>query len=94
MTTKHESNTYLLGLVGCPTALKYQELNVCIGDGHERQEPCRGSCGYPDHREASQFNFTRARRRADAKELLDGVQSRGLQLSPDVRRWLLEATGY
>ena len=39
-------------------------------------------------------NFTRAGRRADAKKLLDSVQSRGLQLSPDVRRWLLEATDY
>ena len=46
--------------------------------------------GYPE----SASDLNRARRRADTKELLDGVQSRGLQLSPDVRRWLLEATGY
>ena len=46
--------------------------------------------GYPE----SASDLNRARRRADAKGLLDGVQSRGLQLSPDVRRWLLEATGY
>ena len=46
--------------------------------------------GYPE----SASDLNRARRRADAKKLLDGVESRGLQLSPDVRQWLSEATGY